>query len=942
MHPSNFGPYKIERELGRGGMGEVFLARDTRLDRQVAIKALPAHFADDADRLARFQREAKVLASLNHPGIGAIYGLEEAGGRQYLILEYIEGETLADRLADGAMPVEEALQLAKQIAEALEAAHEKGIIHRDLKPGNVMVKADGAVKVPDFGLARTEEGAPSSMGLSPRPDSPTIAPPTAHSPTTAHLPTVPSPGRHPSPTVVGVLLGTAGYMSPEQARGKPVDKRSDIFSFGCVLYEMLTAVQPFRGETVTDAIGATLHKESDLNLLPPGTPRRVRELLTSCLAKDRRNRLRDIGDARLVLERAIAGTESEVIEPVARQPRKLMPTLLIGLVGALAMLALGAGLWRAFGSRPSVAAEPSCVAVNMPAELVVSNGNLTDDGRTLVIIGRPRKAAAEGQAVTRLYVRPLDRYEFQPLAGTEGVLWAVTTRDGRSLLFIANSTQSTTVARLATVPIDGSAPATTVVELPTSAGGFAQLSNGDILYSDGAASLARVSKTGARGAPINMDAGLPNVAFIGLSGNELPDGRHHLVNVVTYGSRGFLSSLGALEIASGRVKVLVEDAGPSTYLPSGHIVFSRADAILAAPFDPVAVELRGSPVAVWGGLSSDMPINPGFFRLTDSGTLLYKPPPPGGWNYGMSILSADGKLEPWLGELKWLIGMWPSPDGQRVVMMTANARNLYSLQVSPVDQPDLLKLTVEPNADCDAPTWSPDGKQIAYVRVGKDDADGVYVISAESGTPRRVFKPASADQLAFPSAWLPGNAGLLVTLRDQVGSRPKIMRLPMGEKEATAADLVPFLPSESSRMYATLSNTGRVVAFVSDESGKNQIWVAELRPSGETGRPIMVKTLGVRDAGYRNHLWAADGKSLYIVDERDRLQKITVTLEPQLTLSAPVEVADFEKLRIQSFAPIAGDRFLVNFKPEIASDVPSLNIVFNWTEVLKKKVPASK
>ncbi len=397
-----------------------------------------------------------------------------------------------------------------------------------------------------------------------------------------------------------------------------------------------------------------------------------------------------------------------------------------------------------------------------------------------------------------------------------------------------------------------------------------------------------------------------------------------------------------MEIESGRVKMLVEDAGPSIYLPSGHLVFSRADAILAAPFDPVAVELRSSPVAVWGGLSSDMPINPGAFRLTDSGTLMYKPPPPGGWNYGMSTLSADGKLEPWLGELKWLINLWPSPDGQRVLMMTANARNLYSLQVSPVDQPDLSKLTAEPNADCDGPAWSPDGKQIAYVRVGKDDADGVYVMNAESGTSRRIIKPANADQTIFPSAWLPGDAGLLITIRDQIGSRPKIMRLPLGDKQATAAELIAFLPSESNRWYATLSSTGRAVAFVSDESGKSQVWIAELRPNGETGRPIMVRTLGLRDGGNRSHLWAQDGKSLYVVDERERLQKIAVTLEPQLTISAPVEVADFEKLRIQSFAPIAGDRFLVNFKPEITNDITSLNIVFNWTESLKKKVPVSK
>jgi eukaryotic-like serine/threonine-protein kinase len=579
----------------------------------------------------------------------------------------------------------------------------------------------------------------------------------------------------------------------------------------------------------------------------------------------------------------------------------------------------------------------------MPAELVVANSTLSDDGRTQLIIGRPRKSIAEGPTVNRLYVRPLDRYEPQSLPGTDGAISVTSSRDGRGLLFLAESTLSAMTFRLAMVPIDGSAPATTIAEVPRGQFWLVQLSNGSILFSEGPTSFSRVSKiAGTRSAPITADAGRPNVASIQLTGNELPGGRRVLVTVVTYGSRGFLINLGAMEIETGRVKVLVEDAGSGIYLPSGHLVFSRADAILAAPFDPELVELRGSPVAVWGGLSSDMPVNPGGFQLTSTGTLIYKPPPPGGWNYGVSTLSADGKLEPWLGELKWLINAWPSPDGRRVLMMTANARNIYSLQVSPTDQPDLVRLTSEPNADCDGPTWSPDGKQIAYLRVGKDDADGVYVISADGGTPRRILKPANADQLIFPSAWLPGDGGLVVSVRDMGTARARIMRLPMGGKEATTADLVPFLPSESNRFLALLSNNRRAVAFVSDESGKAQIWVAELRENGETGRPIMARTLGVRDAGNRIHAWAHDGKSLYMIDERDRLQKITVTLEPQLALSAPVEVADFEKLRIQTFAPISGDRFLVSFKPEVVNDLSSLNVVFNWTEILRKKVPAAK
>ncbi len=283
--PKTIGPYSISQEIGRGGMGVVYLARDTRLDRDVAIKALPEHLESDPDRLARFQREARALASMNHPNIGAIHGLEVEGGRHYLVLEFVAGESLDARLARGPMDIVEATEIAIQIASALEAAHDKGIVHRDLKPANIMLTPDGTAKVLDFGLARTPEVTGSSTDVTVPPDSPTLT-----SPVPVHSPTIP-----------GAIMGTAGYMSPEQARGRTVDKRSDIFSFGCVLYEMLTGLRPFSGETVADVLGATLHKELDLSLLPAQTPANVRRVLKRCLAKDKRQRLHDIADVRLEL-----------------------------------------------------------------------------------------------------------------------------------------------------------------------------------------------------------------------------------------------------------------------------------------------------------------------------------------------------------------------------------------------------------------------------------------------------------------------------------------------------------------------------------------------------------------------------------------------------------------------------------------------------------------
>ncbi|MFZ4576119.1 MAG: protein kinase domain-containing protein, partial [Phycisphaerales bacterium] len=449
MHPSAIGPFKIERELGRGGMGEVYLARDTRLDRLVAIKALPAHLAQDADRLARFQREAKVLASLNHPGIGAIYGLEEAGGHQYLILEFVEGVTLADRLERGAIPIEESLTLAKQIAEALELAHEKGVVHRDLKPGNVMVTPDGVVKVLDFGLARTSDASASSTNFPGAPDSPTIP--------------------INSPTIPGAIMGTAGYMSPEQARGKTVDKRSDIFSFGCVLYEMLTGVMPFRGETVADSIGATLHKESDFGLLPPNTPTRVRELLTTCLAKERKQRLNDIGDARLALDRALTGREWASTD--ARRGTTLRPWL---IASTSLLLIASAGLaWVALRPAPAAATPSPTLELSIPmpkGHEVVGPIAISRDGERVAF------TAEDESGELRLYIRRLDRAELIAVPDSRDAKSPTFAPDGRSLLFVARD-------GLYRGPVDGGA-ASLIVQ-SRSMMSACVLDDGSIVYSTG-------------------------------------------------------------------------------------------------------------------------------------------------------------------------------------------------------------------------------------------------------------------------------------------------------------------------------------------------------------------------------------------------------------------------------------------------------------------------
>ena len=903
-------------------MGEVYLALDTKLDRQVAIKALPAHLASDQVRLSRFQREAKVLASLSHPSIGAIYGLEEIGGHHYLILEFIAGETLADRLSRGPLPVDESMGMAKQIAEALEAAHEKGIVHRDLKPSNVMLTPAGDVKVLDFGLARSEDAVrPSSTGSPGVLDSPTL--------------TTPMPLH--SPTIPGAIMGTAGYMSPEQARGKPVDKRSDIFSFGCVLFEMLSGVMPFRGDTAADAIGATLHKDVELAMLPASTPQRIRELLTNCLAKDRRSRLHDIGDARIQIERVIAGREWALPAPASTPQRSgAKRSVALLAIAGLVFIPLGAALWRSMAPGSVEQTEQRCVSVIMPSDVMVQFADLSNDGRTISLVGRTRDATTTGAAQLRMYTRRLESFEARPIVGTDGLYGGVLARDGRSVLVAGPSATGSSQWRLSSLPVDGSSPATPIAEFPGYGGsGWCELSNGDLLVSSDERNFVRIAKgSSTPSQPVKMDAGRPGTVRIELN-NALPGDQSALVSVISYGQRGFQYGVGVLDVSSGRVQVIVEDGGCPRYVPTGHLVFSRGDALMAAQFDIGRQELIGTPVAVWGGLASPAASVPALYRISETGTLFYQAPPVGGFGQSLATLSEGGKVESWSNErVLYVNNVIAAPDGQRVLLQIVNGRNIDELWTSPTDRFDLLTFKRETNVDTIAGVWSPDGKQVAYSRVGKDAADGIYIQSTDGGEPRRVFKPQTPDQYVIPTAWIAQGAVLLVTARS--ADKASLVRLSLGENESdTRAE--PFLPSEFGRSMTVASRDGRLLALRSDETGKAQSWITELRANGDTGRMLQVKS-----AASVSHAWAADGKALYIEDERGKLLMVGVTTEPQLALSAPVEIADLTKLGIRKWTPLSGGRFLTAIKDETEGDVKQYNLVQNWTQILKKKVPTTR
>jgi serine/threonine protein kinase/Tol biopolymer transport system component len=768
MHPATIGPFKIERELGRGGMGEVYLARDTRLDRQVAIKALPAHVGKDADRLARFQREAKVLASLNHPGIGAIYGLEESGGHQYLILEYVEGETLADRLAQGPIPVDEALNLAKQIAEALEVAHEKGVIHRDLKPGNVMVTHEGVVKVLDFGLARTEERAASSSGLAiSGPDSPTVTSPARY----AHSPTIP-----------GVIMGSAGYMSPEQARGKPVDKRSDIFSFGCVLYEMLTGAIPFQGETVADAIGATLHKETDLGLLPAGTPRRVRELITNCLAKDKKNRLHDIGDARIELERAIREPrEPDPRSGAARPWWRSAGGVAVASLAAIAAMSLAAAALLREDSRPTSPspATPVRAHLSFPEGLTLPDAvravAVSPHGTQVAVLLKP-KAGVESQS---LYVRDLSRLEFRPLPGTDGATFPFWSPDGKSIAFFADRKLKRLDLSDGIVRVLCDAPAGrggswsskgTIVFAPSAGGGL-------MIVSDSGGAPTPITPTTTPGESHR----LPQM---------MPDGERFLYYVQNTAADGVY----AFDPATKESRLVLPGWGEAFFLEPGTLIFARDDNLLAQPFDPEKMELSSTPRPIAAGVYYSKIrgyINGG---ASSRGGLIYQLiTPPKRYKLAWMDLRGERTLLPVEPEAIADLETRVSPDGRRAAISIFGGREEQWVAVVDLERGIRTILSDPAVTFTFGLLWGPEGQSI-ITSEDRDDKRNLirFPLAGGPGTP--FFQAESGVEISAASITPDGQAVLFVqqSLRDKIpdifsvnidGSGPatRFMQTPEGE-----------------------------------------------------------------------------------------------------------------------------------------------------------------
>jgi eukaryotic-like serine/threonine-protein kinase len=572
------GSYDIVGLIGAGGMGEVYRARDTRLKREVALKILPESFATDPDRLARFQREAEVLASLNHPNIAAIYGLEEADGVRALVMELVEGETLADRIARGAIPIDEALSIAKQVAEALEAAHEHGVIHRDLKPANIKLRPDGTVKVLDFGLAKlTEtgfgsrdsgfEGARGALSASPTITSPAMM------------------------TGIGVLLGTAAYMSPEQAKGRPADKRSDIWAFGCVIYEMLTGKRAFHADDVAETLAAVLRGEPDWKALPKGTPAELSRLLQECMSRDVRRRFRDIGDVLLRIDDIHRGPGTDSIDAVRRARRRERFAWAIAGAGAIVGFSAGLLTWRAMtsASQPepiefSITAPPDTTFGGLPGggTGVAPQIAVSPDGRRVAFVG-----ASKG--TFKLWVRSLSSLEARELPGTEQAAFPFWSPDSRFVGFFAGG-------KLKKVSLDGGLPLVLCDSVGGRGGTWNQ--NDVIVFAPSLSGLFRVSASGGTPAPVtklderNRETGHRWPSF-------LPDGQHFFYTAVA-GPLGSVSQASQVRIGSLDSNNIISlfAAESAVSYSSGHLFFWRDGNLMAEPFNVGTLRPEGEPLPV--------------------------------------------------------------------------------------------------------------------------------------------------------------------------------------------------------------------------------------------------------------------------------------------------------------------------------------------------------
>ncbi len=940
--PSQIGPYAVTRELGRGGMGVVYLAHDPKLDRDVAIKALPAHLAQDPDRLARFQREAKVLASLNHPGIAAIHGLEDVGGALYLVLEYVDGETLADRLNRGPIPVDEALSLARHIAEALEAAHEKGIVHRDLKPGNVMVSTEGKIKVLDFGLARSGDGAPSSTNYGASANSP-------------HSPTVTAPPPIHSPTIAGAIMGTAGYMSPEQARGKGVDKRSDIFSFGCVLFEMLSGKQPFSGETVADSLGATLHKELDFALLPPTTPATVQLLIRRCVAKDRAKRLHDIADARIEIEQTLADPSASGLAFGVAHTQRSRTRGAAALLGALLLgLALAGLPWLAFGQRRAagVPAGVQRLAVDMPRGFTPRRVAIAGDGRHMAFSGllQQRGATADVRDSAKSYaafVRAVDSYTFKPLPVTSLVDPCVFAPDGNSVALVVQAAADTARKRIIRVAVTGDAPPLTIADLPTGLtyDAIAWPTADEILLSQASPPmLLRVGVTnGQVGKPLAITIAGKSPYLNEVIG--LPNGAGLLGETSYYSDLGYVQSISCIDTTTGLATTLVADGQNPRYLPSGHLLFSRGESLLAVGCDTAGgVKLVGAPEVIAGGLRTRLAWAYAVFDVSNTGTLIHLPGGVQGNKRRVMVFDEAGKTTPLAPDERAFQSLpIVSPDGSRVAVSVANGSGINETWVSRPDRSGFDRAVALPNVDCDPLVFTSDSAGVVVSRIGVSEPEnGLYLRDLTGAKPLALVALTRQSETTplMLSACLPDRSALLVPILS--GIRVDVKRIPLQPSAAHQPDLV--LPDLQGNVSVAVSPDGKWLAWCRMGGERSGVFLAPMPAPGSGGVPGDGAQLSPSPSFRVRFKATPPGEPLVLsyLDNKGRAFTGSLVTTPFPSLNNVKLTGDAnDRTVVDAGRAILDDGRVVAVVAGVDEEPPtSASLVLNWFEDLKKRMPA--
>jgi serine/threonine protein kinase/Tol biopolymer transport system component len=882
----SIGHYRITAKLGEGGMGAVYRATDTKLNRDVAIKVLPEAFSQDSARMQRFEREAQVLASLNHPNIAAIYGVEQGA----IVMELVEGADLA-----GPLPVDTVIDFARQIAAGLEAAHEKGIVHRDLKPANIKVTAEGQIKLLDFGLAKAREESSSTSTASP-----TMSP-------TLSL----------AMTQAGMILGTAAYMSPEQARGKPVDRRADIWAYGVILYELLTGRHLYGGETVTDTLAAVVLKDPDFSALPESTPPRLRRIIERCLRKDPKLRMRDIGEARIALD------EPELPAPVSQADAATRPSpprawIAASAIFGVALIALAAVHFR----ETPPPREMVRFAVPAPDGAFFGNFNnlaLSPDGRKLVF-----SVGAGGRVM--LWMRSLDSFEARPLPGTETANFPFWSPDSRFVGFSADG-------KLKKMDLSGGPPQTLCAVGGNAPTIGAWTPDGFIYFANGREGIFRVPQAGGEPVRItttNMPAGESFHAYP----TTLPDGRNMLMLVTATAQAKSLIYLMSLD--GKQKKPLFQTQRSFSYVPPrdnetvGHILLIQQDTLMAQPVDPKTFAAAGDAFPIADHVGNQL--SQAFFTASVTGALAYR----GGGNMGATQLTwmdRTGKVLSNLGSTADYGPVALSRDGTRAAVGLQDSQNL-DIWMFDLARGIPSRFTFNPQEDTD-PAWSPDGTKLAFSSRRDGSLYALYAKDSSGTALEQQLHKADAQERV--TDWSPDGKFLIYARVGQRGTALWTLSDPLDPAQRKAAA---YLDDEHSTTEGQFSpgpaGLPRWVAYTSNESGRSEIFVQSF--------PAGAGKFQISKGGGTQARWRRDGKEMFYIAPDGKLMAVDVKTSPRFEAGIPHALFDSRILVPNSVAVVRydvapdGQRFLVNTSAQAAGGTASepIHVVLNWLAGVKK------